>query len=328
MSWMELPARLGKYELVEFLGGGMSQVYRAKEMGSGRVVAVKVLTKEGCTDPEIRARFLQEARMTGSFAHENIIRVFECGEENGTPYLVMEFLRGETLREAIGNRHTGDAQSKLHIAAQVARALDYIHSLKVIHRDIKPDNLHIDANGRVKLMDFGIAKERNVALTRMGFTLGTPYYMAPEQVMGHPATPLVDIYSFGIVLFELFTGEKPVKAETIEKVFEKILNEAINYEPLRRPDVPQEVVELVRRCTARRVQQRMQTFGAVAAELEGIMGKVPGLPPPADSLPGFLRKLPPSMQSQQWFIAIVAIGVIFGMLTVGIVLRTVSRILD
>src|SRR6266853_1956606 len=144
---MQLPTRLGKYELVEFLGGGMSHVFRATDTVIGRTVAVKILTPEGCADSETKDRFLQEARMA---------------------------------------------------------------------RDINPDNLQVTSKGVVKLMDFGIAKLEDLSRTRPGFVLGTPYYMAPEQVRGQKVTPLVDVYAFGVVLFELMSGVKPFKADTVE----------------------------------------------------------------------------------------------------------------
>src|ERR1051326_7186107 len=181
---MDLPARIGKYELQEFLGGGMSHVYRARDTVIGRTVAVKILTEEGCQDAEAKARFLAEARMAGNIAHDNVLSIYDFGEdERHRPFMVMEFLRGEDLRHAIKDGHTGDLKSKVKIALQVARALQYVHAQKIIHRDIKPENVHINSAGVVKLMDFGIAKTEGLAMTRAGYVLGTPYYMAPEQVM-------------------------------------------------------------------------------------------------------------------------------------------------
>ena len=205
---IQLPARIGKYELEEFLGGGMSHVYRARDTVIGRTVAVKILTEAGCEDAETKARFLAEARMAGNLTHDNIISIYDFGEdENGHPFLVMEFLRGEDLRHAIRDGHTGDLRGKLKIALQVARALEYIHSQGIVHRDIKPENVHLNAAGVVKLMDFGIAKTANMSLTRAGYVLGTPYYMAPEQVTGQNVTEQVDVYAFGVLLFELLSGQ-------------------------------------------------------------------------------------------------------------------------
>src|ERR1041384_6861642 len=254
---MQLPARIGKYELEEFLGGGMSHVYRARDTVIGRTVAVKVLTDAGCQDPEVKARFLAEARMAGNLSHDNILSIYDYGaDENNRPFMVMEFLRGEDLRHAIKNNHTGDLKNKLRIAVQVARALEYIHSQKIVHRDIKPENAHINTAGVVKLMDFGIAKTEGLAMTRAGYVLGTPYYMAPEQVTGQGITEQVDVYAFGILLFELLTGVKPISGETVERIFYSILNEPLRLEPLESAGVPQSVCDLVAKCTQKNPAQR------------------------------------------------------------------------
>ena len=182
--------------------------------------------------------------------------------------MVMEFLRGEDLRHAIKNGHTGDLSDKLKIALQVARALEYIHSQRIIHRDIKPENMHINAAGVVKLMDFGIAKTEGLAMTRAGYVLGTPYYMAPEQVTGQDVTDQVDVYAFGVLLFELLTGVKPISGDTVERIFYSILNEPLNLEPLYKAGVPQAVCDLVAQCTAKIPAERPQGFAPVCAELE------------------------------------------------------------
>jgi len=269
---LQLPARIGKYELEEYLGGGMSHVYRAKDTVIGRTVAVKILTDQGCADAEAKARFLQEARMAGNISHDNCLSIYDFGEDDQHhPFMVMEFLRGEDLRHAIREGHLPDAKTKLRIALQSARALDYIHSLKIIHRDIKPENIHITTNGVVKLMDFGIAKTEGLSMTRTGYVLGTPYYMAPEQVLGSQITEQVDVYSYGVMLYEIFAGVKPVTGDTVERIFYSILNEPLNVEPLAQTDAPPGVAELVARCTAKDPAQRPQGFGPVCAELERIL---------------------------------------------------------
>jgi len=210
---MENPKRIGKYEIEEFLGGGMSHVYKARDTVIGRTVAIKILTQTGVADPETKARFLREAQLAGGLAHENIMSVYDFGEDAEQPFMVMEFLRGEDLRSAIKNNHTGDLNRRLEIALQVAKALDYIHQQKITHRDIKPENIHINAAGRVKLMDFGVAKTDELSLTRPGFTMGTPYYMSPEQVTGKDVTFVADVYSFGMLLFELLAGARATLAD-------------------------------------------------------------------------------------------------------------------
>ena len=137
----------------------MSEVYRARDTVIGRTVAVKILTEEGSADADAKARFLQEARLAGNIDHDNVISIYDFGEDDRhRPYMVMEFLRGVDLRHAIKEGRLGDLQTKLRIALQVARALGYIHSLDIVHRDIKPENIHLTTSGVVKLMDFGIAK--------------------------------------------------------------------------------------------------------------------------------------------------------------------------
>jgi serine/threonine-protein kinase len=269
---MQLPARIGKYELEEFLGGGMSHVYRARDTVIGRTVAVKILTEAGCQDSEAKARFLAEARMAGGIAHDNVISIFDFGEDDQhRPFMVMEFLRGEDLRQAIKNDRTGDLKSKLRIALQVARALQYIHEQKIIHRDIKPENIHVTGNGVVKLMDFGIAKTEGLAMTRAGYVLGTPYYMAPEQVTGQNITEQVDVYAFGVLLFELLSGQKPIAGDTVERIFYSILNEPLNLQPLYDANVPQAVCDLVASCTAKTPAARPQGFAPVCDELEQLI---------------------------------------------------------
>lgn len=268
---MQLPARIGKYELEKFLGGGMSHVYRAKDTVIGRTVAVKILTEQGCADPEAKARFLQEARMAGNIQHENIIQIFDFGEDNGRPFMVMEFLVGQDLREAIKAGAIGELKDKLRIALQVARALEYVHSKKIIHRDIKPENVHLDQSGKAKLMDFGIAKAEGLSMTKAGFALGTPYYMAPEQVLGEQVAEPADVYAFGIMLFEMFTGAKPITGETVERLFYQILNEPLNIEPMRQAGAPEPLVQLVSRSTAKKKEDRPQNFAQVCSELEAII---------------------------------------------------------
>ncbi len=253
----------------------MSHVYRARDTVIGRTVALKILTEAGCEDAEAKERFLAEARMAGNISHDNVLSIYDFGEdEQHHPYMVMEFLKGEDLRHAIKGGRTGEVRDKLKIAVQIARALAYIHSQKIIHRDIKPENVNISPTGVVKLMDFGIAKTEGLQMTRAGYVLGTPYYMAPEQVTGANVTEQVDVYAFGVLLFELMTGQKPIAGDSVERIFYSILNEPFNLEPMLSAGVPQSVCDMVARCTMKNPAERPQGFPPVIAELERILAEM------------------------------------------------------
>ena len=322
----QLPARIGKYELQEFLGGGMAHVYRARDTVLGREVALKMLTEAGCSNEDAKARFLLEARMASNIVHENVIRIYDFGEEHGKPFIVMEFLRGESLREAMKNDHVGDLHNRLRIALQIAKALECIHTQRIVHRDVKPENIHIDQSGQVRLVDFGIAKAPDLSLTRAGFTLGTPYYMAPEQVLGQQVTGAVDVYAFGVVLFELLTGLKAISGDTVEKIFTQILYEPLNLEPLHAIGAPQPIFDLVTNCTAKTPADRPPGFAVISAEIDRIL-KLPVAPAPAprapapSGLPAFLTLLPPRFRSEQWLVALAAIFALVLMLILYLVYR-------
>ncbi len=305
---MQHPSRIGKYEVEEYLGGGMSRVYRAKDSVLGRLVALKVLAESGASDPEAKARFLQEARLASSIAHENIIAVYDFGEEAGLPFMVMEFLEGESLRDAIEKRRTGDFARRLQIALQVGRAIGHIHLKKIVHRDIKPENIHLDPLGRAKLMDFGIAKPEGTRVANTGFTVGTPYYMSPEQVLGQDVTDQADVYSFGVLLYELLAGRKPIEAESSEKIFHKILFDPLDLEPLHEAAVAPAAIDLVRKCMAKPPAERPQGFGIICGAIEetlrqGALQPRPALPaaaaevPSAHDLPPFLQALPAPLRT-------------------------------
>ncbi len=293
---MENPSRVGKYEIESYLGGSMARVYRAKDSVLGRRVALKILSESGMSDPEAKQRFLQEARVASSIRHENIVGVYDFGEEQGRPYIVMEFVEGESLRDAIRNGHLGDLRSRLKIALAIAGAVDHIHARKIIHRDLKPDNIHINSEGKALLMDFGIAKAEGVQLTRVGFTLGTPYYMPPEQVLGKPLTSQADVYAFGILLYELLTGIRPVKDGTVDQIFQAILTEPLNMAPLKALNPPQALISLIERCTAKPADRRPPGLGEVRAILQAVLQSLPpgtsqGVPLP-QATP---QAVPPSM---------------------------------
>jgi eukaryotic-like serine/threonine-protein kinase len=280
---MELPATVGKYELLEFLGGGMSHVYRARDTVIDRPVVVKLLSVDACHDEEAKARFLQEARLAGNIQHENIVSVFDFGEHEGRPFIVMEYLKGEDLREAIHGQRTGNLLERMKIALEIATALEYVNGRGIVHRDIKPENIHIDSNGRVRLMDFGIAKTADLSLTKTGVSMGTPYYMAPEQVEGKPVSASMDIYSFGMLFYELLTGLRAVNGDSMPVVMYQILSVPLDAEPMVNAGVPPRTRALVLRCVEKRVEDRPESFSVVVEELRGLISGVSDKTQPVDN---------------------------------------------
>jgi serine/threonine-protein kinase len=278
----------------------MSHVYRATDTLMGRTVAVKVLTEAGAANEETKARFTREAQLAGSVIHDNIIRVYDFGDDAGQLFMVMEFLEGEDLNDSIRNGRTGSLEQRLNTAVQITRAMEHVHSLGIVHRDLKPHNVYMTKAGVAKLMDFGIAKTDQTSMTATGFTLGTPSYMAPEQVLGKQVNRLSDIYAFGILLFELVTGKKPLAGDTLERVFWQILNEPIDPAALREAGAPESVVDLVRKCTEKDPTKRPQSFTEVRQTLEEAMKKkapaptvaVPIYQPPPVELPPATRVVP------------------------------------
>jgi len=279
------PQLFGKYELLKCLGGGMSQVYVARDTLMDRTVAVKILSGSSAQDEETRARFIREAQLAGNVIHDNIIRVYDFGEQGGQLFMVMELLQGEDLADAIKNKHVGGIENRIRIAEQIAKAMEHIHSLQIVHRDLKPQNVFLSSSGVAKLMDFGIAKTDRTSLTQVGYSLGTPSYMSPEQVLGQGLSHLSDIYSFGIVLFELITETKPLSADTLERVFWKILHEPVDLTPMRQSGAPDAIVALVESCTQKEIGLRPQSFAEIRQTLNSALNGAPAAPPPVAEAP-------------------------------------------
>jgi len=309
---MQLPATVGKYELLEFLGGGMSHVYRARDTVIDRPVVVKLLTVDACHDPQAKARFLQEARLAGNIQHDNIVSVFDFGEHEGRPFIVMEYLRGEDLRDAIRGGRTGNLIGRMKIAMQIAEALEYVNGRGIVHRDIKPENVHIDAKGRVKLMDFGIAKTADLSLTRTGMAMGTLYYMSPEQVAGKPVSPSMDIYAFGMLLYELLTGVRAVNGDAPEAVMYQILNVPVDPAPMVDAGVPPRARALVMRCVEKKAEDRPQSFQPVIEELRALISDGAGRTQPVATKTVPMPVKPQPRRSMAIWAAPLALIVIIG----------------
>ncbi len=229
---------LDKYQVLEKIGvGGFGVVYKAYDPFIKRHVAIKTCTSE---DTETRERFMREAEIAGNLHHRNIVTVYDFGFKDGVPYLVQEYLSGEDLDRKIKRRDFLSLPEKLLYLVQIARGLQYAHSRGVVHRDIKPANIRILEDDTAKIMDFGIAKlaQHQEALTQAGITLGTAAYLAPEQIRGGAFDARTDLFSFGVLAYELFALERPFQGAEISAVFYKILNEEPPQLSEKSPDCP------------------------------------------------------------------------------------------
>jgi serine/threonine protein kinase len=270
----------GKYELVRLIGeGGMGAVYEATHKLIGRRLAVKFLHQSYATNTEVVTRFQREAQAAAQIGHENIIEVTDMGTaSDGAPYLVMEYLEGSDVRGAIEKDGRLSPKRAAHILVQALGALQAAHNAGIIHRDLKPENIFLTAKGvnpdYVKLLDFGISKFRTFdsegvkGLTQTGTVLGTPHYMSPEQARGEQQlTPQSDIYAMGVIMYQMLTGQLPFDAANYNALLIKILTEEpVPVEELN-PDLPPELVDIVKRAMARDTEQRFRTCAELREHL-------------------------------------------------------------
>jgi eukaryotic-like serine/threonine-protein kinase len=281
--------KLGPYELVAQLGaGGMGAVYRALDTRLGREVAVKVLPPGSADDPERLRRFQQEASATGLLNHPNLLAIFDVGSHEGTPYLVTELLEGQSLRERL-EESALPVRKAVEVALQVARGLAAAHDKGVVHRDLKPENLFLTKDGRLKILDFGLAKlvphktagltDRqaatilvNSAETSPGVVLGTVGYMAPEQVRGEPADHRADIFSFGVILYEMLSGQRAFRGDSAIETLNAILKEDPSELATLDSTIPASIERVVRRCLEKHPEERFQSAHDLAFALETLSG--------------------------------------------------------
>jgi serine/threonine-protein kinase len=260
----------GRYRLEAKLGsGGMSTVYLASDDTLDRPVAVKVMHREMSEQEDQLQRFRQEARAVAKLTHPNVVSVIDAGEDGGYPYIVFEYIKGETLKQRIGRVGALDTQEAIAYAIEVARGLGVAHARNMVHRDIKPQNVLIDEEGRAKLTDFGISRQlEQDGVTATGRVLGTTDYVAPEQAMGKAVDPRSDIYSLGVVLYEMLVGQVPFHADSQVGVAMKHVNEELPDVQRRRPEASAAVALVVERATAKDPAERYQTIGEMVDDLE------------------------------------------------------------
>jgi serine/threonine protein kinase len=307
-----------RYELEELCGtGGMSSVYKAKDTLLERNVALKILHEQYTHDEEFVERFRREARAVAQLSHPNIVTVIDRGEDGGRQYIVFEYIDGENLKERLVKRGRLPVCEALELALQVARGLAFAHDQGLVHRDVKPQNVLLNGDGRAKVTDFGIARSLDVdGVTQTGTVLGTSNYIAPEQASGRQVDAQTDVYSLGVVLYELLAGDVPFPGENFVAVALKHVNEPPpNIRDLRK-DVPLRVAAAVDRALEKDPNHRFASMDAFAAELEACLAALdaPGtdggdtlIVPPAAAAEGARR---PRRNISTWSLAAAVVGLL------------------
>jgi eukaryotic-like serine/threonine-protein kinase len=262
----------GRYRIERVLGGGgMAVVYCAHDVELGRTVAVKLLAEHLAEEQEFRDRFLREARIAARLAHPNVVAVYDAGEDDGRPYMVMEVVEGETLAELLAREHRLPPRQVVDLGLQAAAGLAHAHAHGLVHRDVKPQNLLLRRDGVLKVADFGIARaaEATRQLTQVGAILGTADYLAPEQALGDQVTAAADVYGLGAVLYQALTGRTPFEASTLVQLLAEIQQGAIVPPSQLVPDVPPGLESTIMRCLARNPAYRPASAAEVGALLRG-----------------------------------------------------------
>jgi tetratricopeptide (TPR) repeat protein/predicted Ser/Thr protein kinase len=268
---MANPEKIAHYKIQELIGrGGMGSVFRALDTRLHRTVALKILTASDLPEEEIKERFLREAKAGARLNHPGIVTIYEVGEDQGQQYIAMECVEGQTLRQLLRERRP-TLQEAIEIAVASGEALSVAHELGVIHRDIKTDNIMVTGNGEVKVMDFGLAKMADASiLTKEGEIMGTVAYMSPQQATGEPIDHRSDIFSLGVVLYELLTGQRPFTGDQeIAVVFSLLNEEPMGIRELA-PEVPRELEQIVFKALHKEPQDRYQQIGQMVEDLEKV----------------------------------------------------------
>ena len=272
----QLPEKIGKYEVTGKIGsGGFGAVYSGRDPYIKRTVAIKTCQ---LNDEEIKSRFFREAELAGNLHHRHITTIYDFGVEDGIPYIVQEFLSGEDLDKKVKRAEPLPILRKVEILVAIADGLAYAHAAGIIHRDIKPANVRILEDGSVKIMDFGIAKSLQTEsnLTQTGITLGTSAYLAPEQIRGEPVDRRTDIFSLGILAYEVLTFRKPFRGEHLSTVLYKILNETPEPIETLSPDAPPALVAVVNRAMEKQRENRYASMEALKQDLLNIQRELAG----------------------------------------------------
>jgi serine/threonine-protein kinase len=263
----------GRYRLDAQIGaGGMSTVYRAFDTVLERQVAIKIMHRDIASDSDQLERFRREARAVAQLNDPYVVGVIDAGEDDGTPYIVFEYVEGETLKDRIRRHGRLPVVEAVAYAIEIARALGAAHERQIVHRDVKPQNVLIDEEGTAKVTDFGIARSlTEEGLTADGRVLGTTDYVSPEQALGHVVTPQSDLYSLGVVLYEMLTGDVPFHGENQVAVAMKHVREELPDLQLRRPEVSSALAAVLDRATAKDLDERYADDAELIADLEDVL---------------------------------------------------------
>jgi serine/threonine-protein kinase len=292
---------IGRYEILGEIGkGAMGVVYRANDPLLSRVVAIKTVNMSSDPDEmaEYEARFYQEAKAAGGLNHPNIVTIHDIGKAGNVVYMAMEFLEGEELRELMKPGEPLAVARAVEIAAQMAEGLAYAHQHGVVHRDIKPANIMILRSGPAKITDFGIARMRSAEVrTQTGVVLGSPRYMSPEQVAGKRAEPRSDIFSLGVIFYEMLTGKAAFTGDDITSVMYQILNVVPPPPSSVNPAVPQVLDFIVAKALAKTSEDRYQDAAELARDLHESAKSIPAGPAPAAERTAAQPKLDPQAQA-------------------------------
>src|SRR6266542_112322 len=266
----------GRYRIVRKLGtGGMANVYLAEDEVLGRRVAIKILNDRHAGDDQFVERFRREAKNAASLSHPNIVSIYDRGEAEGTYYIAMEYLDGRSLKELIVARGPAPIHLAVDYARQILAALRFAHRHGIVHRDIKPHNVLVDGEGRLKVTDFGIARAGASQMTEVGSIIGTAQYLSPEQAKGAPVDQTSDLYSVGVVLYELLTGTVPFNGDTPVEIAIKHLSQVPRPPSELRSQVPHDLDSVVLRALAKDSSERYQSAEEMAADLSRMAEGLP-----------------------------------------------------
>lgn len=277
----EHPSKIGKYDVIDVLGrGAMGVVYRGHDPYVDRPVAIKLATNADADNEGVARRlFINEARSAGRLDHQNVLKVYEAGEDNGQPYMVMEYIDGgDTLRNYCRKESLLPVPTVIRVIRQAADALDYAHRNGVLHRDIKPANIMLTKDGVAKLGDFGIARRMGADQTQIVGWFGSPLYMSPEQARDSEITPQSDLFSLGSVFYEMLTGTPPFAAKGLTGLIQKVCHEDPTPLTQLRPDLPDQLWPIVRKLLEKDIKRRYRTGAEVVADLDGLLGDARNLP--------------------------------------------------